>query len=179
MIAIELRYCVAVDEHQARILAKKARYEETEAAHQAARDEIVDAIIAALRAGKHPTEVSEWSPFSDTYVRGLARKHGIPDYLLRRYPSARGWLERNFPSWPAAAAALAALNVGLEDQEYTGGVLWQGLRRGRGRAGRRRAITTELARWATRPGADRWTRQYADADELAAAISEVLDQHLP
>lgn len=53
------------------------RYRKTEAAHEKARDETVDAVVAALRAGKRPTDVAGRSPFTPAYVRRLARENGI------------------------------------------------------------------------------------------------------
>jgi hypothetical protein len=35
-------------------------------------------VVAALRDGVPPTEVVQLSPFSATYVRILAREHGVP-----------------------------------------------------------------------------------------------------
>lgn len=41
----------------------------------------VDAVIAALKAGVSPTEVTELSPYTAAYVRKLARAAGIPAAL--------------------------------------------------------------------------------------------------
>jgi hypothetical protein len=38
----------------------------------------IDAVLAALRAGKRPTDVASWSPFTAAYIRKLARGAGIP-----------------------------------------------------------------------------------------------------
>lgn len=54
--------------------AATRRYRELEKAH----DEVVTAIVAALRSGAGPTEVADRSPFTATYVRKLARDAGIP-----------------------------------------------------------------------------------------------------
>lgn len=54
------------------------RYEETAAAHEEARMDAVAKVIAALRAGATPTEVTRRSPFTDAHVRKLAREAGIP-----------------------------------------------------------------------------------------------------
>jgi len=54
-----------------------AAYQETEKAHEAARKAAIAAVLAALRAGKRPTDVVERSPFTDAYVRRLARANGI------------------------------------------------------------------------------------------------------
>lgn len=53
------------------------RYRETEKAHKEARDEAVTAVVAALRSGKRPTEVTKRSPFTAAYVRRIARENGI------------------------------------------------------------------------------------------------------
>jgi len=150
------------------------RYYETEAAHDQSRQAVTDSVLRALRARKQPTEVAGKSPFTEVYVRQLARKHGIPDYMLRRFPSARGELERRLPDWPQVAAAIAALDIGLEDAEFVGGVLWYALTR-RGSEGnpdeQKRVITERLVRWATRDG--------GDGTQAAAAIRPVLDEFLP
>jgi len=54
-----------------------ARYRETEAAHNAARDEAVQAVLAALKGGERPTDVTARSPFTAAYVRRIARDNGI------------------------------------------------------------------------------------------------------
>src|ERR1700746_1977917 len=42
-------------------------------------------------------DVAAKSPFTETYVRKLARENSIPEYLLRRYPKARAELEARLP----------------------------------------------------------------------------------
>jgi hypothetical protein len=54
-----------------------ARYRKTEAAHNDARAATVEAVIAALKAGERPTDVTNRSPFTAAYVRRLARERGI------------------------------------------------------------------------------------------------------
>ncbi len=54
--------------------AATARYRELEKAH----DEVVAAIVAALKADAMPTEVANRSPFTAAHVRKLAREAGIP-----------------------------------------------------------------------------------------------------
>ena len=114
------------------------------------------------------------SPFSEIYVRKLARENGIPDYVLRRFPKARGELEALLPAWRQAAGEIGPLGVGLDDPEYFGGVLWTGLTH-RGAEGnpaeQKRVITDQLTRWATRAG--------GDAGQVAAAIRAVLDRYIP
>lgn len=53
------------------------RYQQTEAAHDKARDTAVTAVVEALRAGERPTDVTERSPFTAAYVRRIARENGI------------------------------------------------------------------------------------------------------
>ncbi|WP_154080457.1 hypothetical protein [Streptomyces mobaraensis] len=52
-------------------------YRDTEEAHEAARQQAVEAVLTALRAGKRPTDVADRSPFSPAYVRRIARENGI------------------------------------------------------------------------------------------------------
>jgi hypothetical protein len=153
--------------------ADTRRYSRTEAAHEQSRQAVTASVLAALRAGERPTDVAAKSPFTDTYVRKLARENGIPEYLLRRYPKARAELEIRLPHWREPAAAIGGLGIGLDDAEYVGGVLWYGLTH-RGSEGnpeeQKRVITDRLVRWATRDG--------GDASQAAAAIRSVLDEHL-
>ena len=65
------------DEREALIAATR-RYQRTEAAHEEARREAIDAVIAALRAGLGPTEVERLSPFTGAYIRKVARENGVP-----------------------------------------------------------------------------------------------------
>jgi hypothetical protein len=153
--------------------ADTRRYSQTGAAHEQSRQAVTASVLAALRAGERPTDVAAKSPFTETYVRKLARENGIPEYLLRRYPKARAELEIRLPHWREAAAAIGELGIGLDDAEYVGGVLWYGLTH-RGSEGnpeeQKRVITDRLVRWATRDG--------GDASQAAAAIRSVLDEHL-
>jgi hypothetical protein len=57
--------------------ASTRRYRETEAEHEKSRRAVVADVIAALRAGKRPTDVINRSPFTAAYVRRIAREHGI------------------------------------------------------------------------------------------------------
>lgn len=59
------------------------RYRETEKAHENARSDVISDVIAALKAGKRPTDVVEHSPFTAAHVRKIARDNGIE-------PSPRG-----------------------------------------------------------------------------------------
>jgi hypothetical protein len=150
------------------------RYLETAEAHEDSRRAVTAAVLAALRAGERPTDVAARSPFTETYIRKLARENSIPEYLLRRYPKARGELEARLPGWRDAAAAIGELGIGLGDTEFVGGVLWYGLthRGGEGNpAEQKRVIVDRLVRWATRDG--------GDGGGTAAAIRSVLDEYLP
>ncbi len=73
------------------------RYRDTEAAHEESRKAVTGSVLAALRAGLPPTAVAAASPYSEIYVRKLARENGIPDYPLRRFPRARGELDALLP----------------------------------------------------------------------------------
>lgn len=53
------------------------RYRETEKAHEASRTAVIADVVSALKAGKRPTDVTAHSPFTDAYVRKLARENGI------------------------------------------------------------------------------------------------------
>lgn len=44
---------------------------------ETARQEAIDAVLAALRAGERPTDVEAASPFTGAYIRRLARDAGI------------------------------------------------------------------------------------------------------
>ena len=156
------------------IESNTVRYRETEAAHQEARKAVTESVLAALRAGQPPTAVAAASPFSEIYVRKLARENGIPDYPLRRFPKARGELVARLPAWRDAARAVGELGVGLEDAEYVGGVLWTGLTDKKARGNpeeQKRVIVDRLTRWATRDG--------GDGSAVAAAVRAVLDEYLP
>ena len=66
-----------MSDHEDAVRAATARYRETEETHERAREAVVSAVVSALEAGERPTDVTSWSPFTATYVRKLARKHGI------------------------------------------------------------------------------------------------------
>jgi hypothetical protein len=60
------------------LIAATRRYQRTETAHDEARQEAIQAVLAALRAGVGPTEVERLSPFTGAYIRKLARENGVP-----------------------------------------------------------------------------------------------------
>lgn len=64
-------------DHLAALDDATRRYRETETAHGKERAATIKAVVDALRAGERPTDVAEHSPFTATYVRRVARKHGI------------------------------------------------------------------------------------------------------
>lgn len=53
------------------------RYRETEEAHERSRKDVTTDVVAALKAGKRPTDVVEHSPFTAAHVRKIARENGI------------------------------------------------------------------------------------------------------
>ena len=83
------RYCVSVSDPREDLVSATARYGQTEREHEASRDAVVEAVVAALRAGLSPAEVVDLSPFGPTYVRSLAREHGIPPAQGGPKPGAR------------------------------------------------------------------------------------------
>lgn len=66
-----------------------ARYRQTEAAHEKARHEVIAAVLAALQARERPTDVAEHSPFTDAYIRRLARENGIKAQPRSKGPRPR------------------------------------------------------------------------------------------
>jgi hypothetical protein len=69
---------VAVSDPRPSLGEASERYREADRVFEEARQAVVDAVVAALRAGIPPTEVIQLSPFSAAYVRRIARDHGIP-----------------------------------------------------------------------------------------------------
>jgi hypothetical protein len=63
--------------HEDAVREATRRYRSTEKTHDQAREAVVAAVVEALKAGERPTDVTAWSPFTATYVRKLARKHGV------------------------------------------------------------------------------------------------------
>jgi hypothetical protein len=73
-----VRYHVVVTDIREELVEATRLYQDTEAAHEAARQAVIAAALAALRAGVTPNEVEDLSPFTSAYVRRLARAEGIP-----------------------------------------------------------------------------------------------------
>ncbi|MEV0559727.1 hypothetical protein [Dactylosporangium sp. NPDC050588] len=61
-----------------RLVTAAKRYRRTEAAHEEARREVQEALVAALEAGVGPTEVQRLSGLTGAYIRKLARERGVP-----------------------------------------------------------------------------------------------------
>jgi hypothetical protein len=78
-----LRYSSFVTDARDQLAAATRRYRASEAAHEEARQEVIEAALEALRSNVTPTEVEKLSPFTGAYIRRLAREQGIP-------PAARG-----------------------------------------------------------------------------------------
>jgi hypothetical protein len=70
-----------MDHHEATVKATAKRVRR----HKAERAEHIAAVIAALNAGERPTDVAQWSAFTATYVRKLAREAGVPPGLPGGY----------------------------------------------------------------------------------------------
>lgn len=60
------------------LVAVTRRYHDLKPGWDEVRKAAADAVIAALRSGLSPTEVTELGPFTAAYVRKLARQAGIP-----------------------------------------------------------------------------------------------------
>lgn len=58
--------------------AAATRYEQTKEAHEAAKEDAIAAVVAALKADVPPTVVADRSPFTAAYVRKLARQAEVP-----------------------------------------------------------------------------------------------------
>lgn len=70
-----------------------ARYRQTEADHEKARQDVIAAVLAALQARERPTDVAEHSPFTDAYIRKLARENGIKAQPKSKGPRPRSKTE--------------------------------------------------------------------------------------
>jgi hypothetical protein len=63
-----------MDEHEAAVRRTGRKV----AAHERERTEHIAAVVAALQAGRRPTDVASWSPFTSAHLRKLARLAGVP-----------------------------------------------------------------------------------------------------
>lgn len=77
-----------------------ARYRETENAHEQARQDVIAAALAALTARERPTDVAEHSPFTDAYIRRLARENGIKAQPRSKGPRPRASQPNPEPDHP-------------------------------------------------------------------------------
>lgn len=160
------------------------KYRRAEKAHETARAEVVACVIAALRSGAAPGKVAKMSPFTDAYVRKLARANSIPAYEFRRHPRSREWMEKNVPNWRNAARAVAAVCPDLDDGEYVGGVIYGGLilpAMEGNPAAQRAEIVRRLTLWVTRDADGSWWRtqdDYPTTHALAVAIDGALEKSL-
>ena len=78
-----------MDEELEAVRQTGRRYAAADKAREKARDEHFAAVLAALKAGKAPTDVSELSPFTATHLRQVARDAGIEKPTTRRPPRRR------------------------------------------------------------------------------------------
>ena len=68
----------AMDEHDEAVKATAQRLRRAQSALDAAKEQHITAVLAALRAGRPPMGVAGLSPFTDTRLRQIAREAGIP-----------------------------------------------------------------------------------------------------
>ncbi|MFC4373282.1 hypothetical protein ACFO5K_04135 [Nocardia halotolerans] len=60
-----------------RLRAATKRFESLNERVEKARQEVIEAVVTALREGELPTEVAEASPYKPSHVRKIARDNGI------------------------------------------------------------------------------------------------------
>ena len=77
-----------VDEHEAAVRATGKVSIRRDQQAEEAKQRHITAVLDALKAGERPTDVADWSRFTPTYVRALARGAGIP-------PARRGRKAQN------------------------------------------------------------------------------------
>lgn len=65
-------------EQMARVRAAVKKLARAEHATTAARDELGDAIAAALLAGVRPTQLEREVPYNREHIRRIARAHDVP-----------------------------------------------------------------------------------------------------
>ena len=68
----------AMDDELEAVKQTGRRWSAADRARDKARDEHFTAVVAALKAGRTPTDVSDLSPFTATHLRQVARDAGIP-----------------------------------------------------------------------------------------------------
>lgn len=70
-----------------RLIAATAKWRKLDSERDTARDEVLDAATAMLKAGAVPADVVRLTPFSDALVRSETRKRGAPE--ARRGPKRK------------------------------------------------------------------------------------------
>jgi hypothetical protein len=73
----QLGYTRSMTQEMDRLKASTNRYKHDREAADASREEVIQAVLVALRAGERPTDVAEASPFTYTYIRRMAREAGV------------------------------------------------------------------------------------------------------
>lgn len=71
------RYDPVVTEALDKLRAATRKYDRLTKEAKDAREDVVKKVVAALLAGEYPKDVVEASPFTDVYIRRIARSHGI------------------------------------------------------------------------------------------------------
>jgi len=66
-----------VTEELAKLRAATRKYERLTKKAKEAREEVLNQAVAALKAGEWPRDVVEASPFTDAYIRRIARDNGL------------------------------------------------------------------------------------------------------
>jgi len=77
-----------MDEHDEAVKATAQRLRRAQSALDAAKEQHVAAVLAALRAGRPPMGVAGLSPLTDARIRQIARKAGIPPARKGKQPAA-------------------------------------------------------------------------------------------
>lgn len=67
-----------MEEELKQLKAATRRFRRAEEARERAKDAVIEAIVAARRAGASPTQVNDLAPFTPAYVRRIADAAGIP-----------------------------------------------------------------------------------------------------
>ena len=77
-----------MDEHDEAVKATAQRLRRAQSALDAAKEQHITAVLAALRAGRPPMGVAALSPFTDTRLRQIAREAGVPPAVKGKRPVA-------------------------------------------------------------------------------------------